>query len=89
MATFALTLENFAVVDGQVVLTLIHNGARITQKFADKQAMIDWSRRGDKLDLDDLVRHAVRKARESDPTLSNPANFIGKTLIVTIDSEVT
>jgi hypothetical protein len=88
MAQFTLQLDGFSLVDGQVKLALTFNGAKITQTFHSKQALIDWSLKNETLGLDDLVRHAVRKARAVDPTLSNAANFVNKTLTVTVTSEV-
>lgn len=88
MAQFTLQLDDIESVDSKIILALTYNGAKLRQTFANKQALIDWSTIGEKPGLDDMVRHAVRKALVTDPTLSNPAHFIGKTLTVTITTEV-
>jgi len=88
MAVFSLQLNDIAVVDGNIVLSLALNGAKLAQTFGSKAELIEWAQEGAILDLDDLVRHAVRKIQQVDPTLSNANNFIGKTLTVTVTTEV-
>ena len=84
MAVFTLQLDDITGNDGKVQLHLIANGAKVLMEFEHKAALIEWSKSGEKLTLDDLVRHAVRKAIQTDPTLSNPAHFKGKTLTVEV-----
>lgn len=86
MATRTFVLEE-ASVDPPVIVITLQNGARLEWTWPNISAVKDWLKEVEDIDSPEvLLRYAIEKLRQIDPTLETLPEYVGKTFELTTPS---